>query len=73
MGRRRAEQFSDDCGHELKCSKCGEFWPADSEFFYCSKGRISSWCIACYLNYIRPRGMRRQTPRHGAAGMTVTT
>jgi hypothetical protein len=39
-----------ELGTEVKCASCGEFWPADSEFFYFSNGRPHSWCRACYLS-----------------------
>ena len=39
-----------DLGTEVKCAKCGEFWPEDEEFFFFNKGRPHSWCKACYRN-----------------------
>lgn len=36
---------------EKPCSKCGECWPADTEFFYRQAGRpdgLGSMCKACY-------------------------
>ena len=47
MTRRHIES---ELGDEIQCAKCGEFWPADKEFFYVSKGRLHSWCKACYVN-----------------------
>ncbi|WP_428719113.1 hypothetical protein [Undibacterium curvum] len=44
------ERQQSELGEEVKCSKCGEFWPADAEFFYMNKGRPHSWCKACYRN-----------------------
>lgn len=38
-----------ELGVEAQCARCKEFWPADNEFFYMSKGRPHSWCKACYL------------------------
>ena len=39
-------------GKEKLCKKCGEYWPADEEFFF--KGNDSdglhSWCKACVIN-----------------------
>ena len=32
---------------ERHCPRCNEYWPADAEFFYTSKGRLRSWCKAC--------------------------
>lgn len=40
-----------DLGLEIECCKCGEFYPADTEFFYAQKNTkygIHSWCKACY-------------------------
>lgn len=37
-----------ELGKEIRCSKCGEFWPADTEFFFNSGGTLHSWCKACY-------------------------
>lgn len=39
---------------EKRCSKCGDWWPADNEFFsYYNKsiGKLNSWCKACSLEY----------------------
>jgi hypothetical protein len=46
----KRERQQSEIGDEIKCSKCGEFWPADSEFFFMSKGKPHSWCKACYCN-----------------------
>ena len=32
---------------EKRCSKCGDWWPADSEFFHRNGKSLSSWCKAC--------------------------
>lgn len=45
----RARQVT-EIGEEVQCAKCLEFWPADSEFFYFTRGRPHSWCKACYRN-----------------------
>lgn len=47
-----------DVGEEKRCSTCGEFWPADREFFFASKSRCSqlmSSCIACTVERRRRR------------------
>ena len=36
-----------ELGVEAQCSRCEEFFPADREFFFASKGRVHSWCKAC--------------------------
>lgn len=37
-----------ELGEEVKCAKCGDFWPSDPEFFYFQGGKPHSWCKACY-------------------------
>lgn len=40
-----------ELGVEIQCSKCKEFYPADTEFFYKQsrdKWGLHSWCKACY-------------------------
>lgn len=33
---------------EKLCTRCDDYWPADSEFYYStSDGRLNSWCKAC--------------------------
>ena len=33
---------------ERRCVRCGEWWPADEEFFYrLSDGRLHSYCRVC--------------------------
>lgn len=44
------ERCITELGDEVKCSKCNDFWPADSEFFFFNKGRPHSWCKDCYVN-----------------------
>lgn len=45
-------------GPEQLCSKCGEYWPADPEFFYRSKTGLRGVCKACYAEQeaLRRRG-----------------
>jgi hypothetical protein len=39
-------------GLERRCARCGEFWPADTEFWHPLKRAdhigLHSWCRACY-------------------------
>lgn len=44
----KRERQQTEIGDEIKCSRCGEFWPADGEFFFMNKGKPHSWCKACY-------------------------
>jgi hypothetical protein len=42
-------------GKQKLCSRCGEYWPMDSEFFHAKKGNrqnLHSYCIACEKEYI---------------------
>jgi hypothetical protein len=48
MGRPTRETRITELGEEVQCTKCGEFWPADAEFFFFSNGKPHSWCKACY-------------------------
>lgn len=39
-------------GLEMRCSKCREYYPADTEFFFSqpnSAGGLHCYCKACYL------------------------
>ena len=36
-------------GREKQCSRCGEWWPADTEFFYRNGAGLHSYCKACVL------------------------
>lgn len=39
-----------ELGEEKRCMSCGEYWPADSEFFEVMQSRRDGWsprCIAC--------------------------
>lgn len=47
---RMQEIRESELGREKYCFTCGEFWPADEEFFVLaksSKDRLSPRCIAC--------------------------
>ncbi len=49
MNRVRRATIQTELGTEIQCSQCKEFWPADTDFFFFSKGVPHSWCKACYL------------------------
>lgn len=34
-------------GPEKRCTRCDEWWPADSEFFHIRLGQLISACKAC--------------------------
>lgn len=53
-----------ELGPEARCSKCREWWPADSEFFYQqADGCPHSWCIACYTAWRNGRRLAAQPSR----------
>lgn len=61
-----------ELGVEKLCSACGEYWPADTEFFEARKLKdgLSSRCIACtragIWRLFRPRYL--PLPERHAAG-----
>ena len=34
-------------GPEKQCTRCGEWWPADAEFFHVRLGQLVAACKAC--------------------------
>lgn len=48
-----------ELGREARCSKCGDWWPADDEFFYMANGVPHSWCKACYVADRVAKGRRQ--------------
>ncbi len=58
-----AQRFrATELGRERKCTKCGDYWPDDAEFFYLSKGKTQQPCKACYAQL-----PSRKARRAGAA------
>ena len=58
---RRGKYKHTDLGLERECSKCKEFWPADTEFWQAQKGQLdgfTSQCKAC-LNDTKTERRRR--------------
>lgn len=50
-----------DYGTEKQCSVCGEWWPADPEFFGLSGGYLRGFCKACrYEQEARLRERNKQ-------------
>lgn len=59
-----------ELGAEARCSRCREWWPADSEFFYKqSDGQPHSFCKACYSEW-RGRSKPPRTTSPAATGNT---
>lgn len=63
-----------DLGIEKRCTRCGEFWPVDDEFFSVQRepggARASAYCRACFIEkYQRGRGMRGAQPASDRAQM----
>lgn len=55
---------------EVKCSRCGEFWPCDTEFYAANNGRPSGRCKACEAEVRVSRGTRKgygRYPTHAEA------
>lgn len=69
MNKRPADRVNEDGEMERYCSKCREWWPADSEFFYTTgkagSGKLMDWCKACYKDWRNPR--RRKNMREELA------
>lgn len=51
-----------------RCSRCRDYWPADTEFFYAAISEadgLYAWCKACYQQWRYPDG--RKNGREGRA------
>lgn len=46
-GRFKANYQITELGLEKRCSKCGEFWPADTGFFSPNSNTLHSHCQGC--------------------------
>lgn len=62
-GLRTGTYRETDLGIEKQCTRCGEFWPVDDEFYSVQReadgARASSMCRACFVeHYKRGKGMR---------------
>lgn len=57
--RKQVYRLSDEGDLEKRCSRCKEYWPADSEFFYSNSGKgdgLNEHCKACYIENRYPTG-----------------
>lgn len=54
-------QYQDDELYK-RCIGCGDYWPADSEFFFAKKDGdgIDNTCRACYMERRYPNGRKEQ-------------
>ena len=58
-----AEIRDTELGQEKKCTRCGEWWPNDLEFFpRCArnKGGLDTFCRACRTDAIRNAPSRKK-------------
>lgn len=55
-----------DLGEEIECTRCREYWPADSEFFHKGHGGLHTWCKACVTASKRASRLRNQTKAEAA-------
>lgn len=60
MTRRPRPTRETELGLEAKCMCCGEYFPADREFFYINKGVPHSWCIACYVSHPKVKAKQQR-------------
>jgi hypothetical protein len=54
---------------ERRCSRCHDYWPADSEFFFSNKGKsdgLNDYCKACYHEIRYPNGRPSTVMTEGA-------
>ncbi|MFP4615540.1 MAG: hypothetical protein ACLFRB_06660 [Thiohalorhabdus sp.] len=56
-------------GLERYCARCGDLWPADTEFFYPSRksGGVHTWCRACFNEERMSRRRRAKAANQGRA------
>jgi hypothetical protein len=47
---------------EKRCGRCGEHWPADTEFYYLHGGELSSYCRACNHEHSTRHEVRPTAP-----------
>lgn len=59
-----------ELGQELRCAQCGEYWPADSEFFAFRNGRPRACCKACQRAERKTQAKRPRGSLEGSARRT---
>ena len=63
-------QYDDDGQLEKRCSRCREYWPADSEFFYKGDGDgdgLHCMCISCNVESLHRSRSKSTTPEQEPA------
>ena len=58
-----AYRLDEDGSVEKFCRRCGDWWPATTEFFYHNAGKeppLMSWCKSCIVDWQREHGRRGQ-------------
>lgn len=53
-------RYDDDGQLERRCAHCGEYWPADTEFYNKRGTHLQSWCRACQNYHRRSRHARSE-------------
>lgn len=48
-------RLDEDGELEKMCTRCKEYWPADTEFFYKSGDGLHTWCKACVQDWKHER------------------
>lgn len=59
-------RFIDNLLHK-RCSRCRDYFPADTEFFYAATGEkdgLCNWCKACYQEWRYPNGRSNASAKH---------
>jgi len=54
-----------ELGTERRCTKCGDYWPDDAEFFYTSRGKTQQPCKACYAQLPSRVARKERAAAHG--------
>lgn len=64
---KRGAMARSELGLEKRCTRCGEFWPFDTEFWFANTGKpdgAMDWCRACYTQWRWPEGRSQAADRY---------
>ncbi|MFA5824781.1 MAG: hypothetical protein WC825_02280 [Gallionellaceae bacterium] len=66
--KRGTYRLGEDGELEKRCTKCREYWPADSEFFYAAStgDGLNDCCKACYIENRYPESRGQVGHQFGA-------